>query len=357
MSKNQLIQMGKSEKIKFLIVGCGRIAQTHAKQIASTGLLLGVCDIDYTKADKLAAEYQVKAYYDFAEMLANQEKADVVCICTPNGLHASQSIIALQNGFHVLCEKPMAISPDDCKKMIATAETANRLLFVVKQNRYNPPVIEVKKALDQDRLGRIYSFQLSCFWNRTKDYYSDQWRGTLDLDGGTLFTQFSHFIDLLYWLLGDITDVESYMKNFAHQDYIAFEDTGVVILRFNSGTIGTVNYTVNSFDRNMEGSLTLFGERGTVKIGGQYLNTIDYQEIENYKISDLATGNLANSYGAYHGSMSNHDKVFANIVSVLRDNGAMTTTPFEAMKTVEIISRIYQAADRPIQLKSNTSVN
>lgn len=167
------------------------------------------------------------------------------------------------------------------------------------------------------------------------------------MDGGTLFTQFSHFIDLLYWMIGDVKDVKAITRNFAHQDTIDFEDTGVVILEFHNGAIGTVNYTVNSHGKNMEGSLTIFGEKGTVKIGGQYLNELEYQNIEGFVFKDLPVGNKANDYGQYQGSMSNHDRVYENLVEVLDHNAAISTSAFEGLKTVEIIDRIYRAAGRP----------
>jgi predicted dehydrogenase len=168
----------------------------------------------------------------------------------------------------------------------------------------------------------------------------------MKLDGGTLYTQFSHFIDLLYWLIGDVRQVKAMMANYAHQGIIEFEDTGVVILEFYNGAIGTINYTVNSYQKNMEGSLTIFGEKGTVKIGGQYLNELEYQQIEGYAIGNLPEGNKANNYGNYQGSMSNHDKVYDNLVNVLRNNASPTTLPEEGLKTVEIIEKIYQSAQR-----------
>jgi predicted dehydrogenase len=149
-------------------------------------------------------------------------------------------IISLRAGCHVLCEKPMALNSSDCLVMIQEAEKAGKHLFVVKQNRFNPPVVAVKKLLDEKKLGTIYSIQLNCFWNRDAKYYDNSWKGTLALDGGTLFTQFSHFIDLLYWMFGDIKQVKTFKKNFAHQNIIEFEDTGVVILEFENGGMGTI---------------------------------------------------------------------------------------------------------------------
>jgi predicted dehydrogenase len=240
----------------------------------------------------------------------------------------------------------MAISVYDCGEMIKEAEKANCRIFVVKQNRFNPPVQAVKKLIDEGKFGKIYSIQLSCFWNRDENYYKNSWKGTADLDGGTLYTQFSHFIDLLYWLVGDVKKVNAIIGNFAHQNMIEFEDTGVICLEFYNGVIGTVNYTVNSYQKNMEGSLTIFAEKGTVKIGGQYLNELEYQNIQDHEIKDLPKGNPANNYGQYQGSMSNHDKVYENVIEVLTKQGIIATNGFEGLKTVEIIDKIYQAAKK-----------
>jgi len=330
--------------IRFAIVGCGRIAQRHAEHINNKGILVAVCDVVKEKADQLGKEYNAKPYYSIEELLKGEPALDVITICTPNGLHAEHSIKALQAGFHVLCEKPMALKTRDCELMIKAADEAGKRLFIIKQNRYNPPVVAVKKVLDEGRLGKVYSIQLNCFWNRGKEYYSNSWKGTRELDGGTLFTQFSHFIDLLYWMLGDVAAVHSMMHNYDHQGIIEFEDTGIVMLQFVNGAIGAVNYTVNSYGKNMEGSLTIFGEKGTVKIGGQYLNELEYQNIQDYKIGDLPVGNTANEYGTYQGSMSNHDKVYDNLIDVLLHNGSMTTSSWEGLKTVSIIEKIYSAA-------------
>ena len=308
--------------------------------------MVAVCDVVTEKADKLAAMYSSKAYYSIEELLKNEGSIDVLSICTPNGLHASHAINALNAGFHVLCEKPMALTVNDCGEMIKAAERSNKRLFAIKQNRFNPPVEAVKKAMDENRLGKIHNVQLSCFWNRNADYYHNSWKGTLKLDGGTLYTQFSHFIDLLYWMIGDVRQVKALMANFAHQGVIEFEDTGVVILEFYNGAIGTINYTVNSYGKNMEGSLTIFGEKGTVKIGGQYLNELEYQNIEGYRIGNLPEGNKANNYGTYQGSMSNHDKVYDNLIEVLQNNAAISTSSFEGLKTVEIIEKIYREGVR-----------
>src|SRR5690606_34389351 len=244
---------------------------------------------------------------------------------------------------NVLCEKPMAIHVYDCGEVIKWAERMNQRLFIIKQNRFNPPVVAVKKALDENRLGKIFNIQLSCFWNRNENYYKNSWKGTKELDGGTLYTQFSHFIDLLYWFLGDFKKVQSYTKNFAHEGVIEFEDSGVVIVEFNSGTIGTINYTVNSYQKNMEGSLTILGEKGTVKIGGQYLNTLEYQCLDGEELVVHGHGNSPNHYGDYTGSMSNHDLVYQNLVKVIQHDEEISTNFFEGLKTVEMIDMIYRS--------------
>ena len=263
--------MKQNKQLRFALIGCGRIAHRHAEHILNNGNLVAVCDIIRERSDSFGIEYNTKVYYSLDELLANEKNnIDVISVCTPNGLHAEHSIKALKAGIHVLCEKPMAINVNDCGEMIKAAESNNRRLFIVKQNRFNPPVAAVKKAIDDGFLGKILSIQLSCFWNRNSDYYLNSWKGTKLLDGGTLFTQFSHFIDLLYWMISDIKTVKAFTANLGHQSIIEFEDTGVVALEFYNGAIGTINYTVNSYNKNMEGSLTIFGEKGTVKIGGQY---------------------------------------------------------------------------------------
>ncbi len=329
---------------QFAIIGCGNIGKRHAGYIQAVGRLAAVCDIDKTKAIELGKKNNAIVYFSIEELLATEKDLNVVAVCTPNGLHAIHSIQALKAGCHVLCEKPMAINSKDCRDMIAAAKQSGKKLFVVKQNRFNPPVVAVKKIIEEGKLGKIYSIQLSCFWNRSPEYYHNSWKGTKTLDGGILFTQFSHFIDLLYWMFGEVKGVNAITKNFGHRGIIEFEDTGVVILEFETGVIGTINYTVNSYKNNMEGSLTVFAERGTIKIGGQYLNTLEYQQIENYKIEMPAEKTHYNDYGFYQGSMSNHHLVYKNLSEVINGKTEMTASGFDGLKTVEIIERIYESA-------------
>lgn len=330
--------------INFAIIGCGRIAQRHAKHINNVGRLSAVCDVVEDRAVQLGEEYDANPYTDLDDMLQQETNVDVVSVCTPNGLHAEHTSRAVRAGYHVLCEKPMALSVADCGRMITEAEKANKRLFVVKQNRFNPPVAAVKDIVDGGRLGRIYSVQLNCFWNRHQQYYKESsWRGSKDLDGGILYTQFSHFIDIVYWIVGDVEKAQAVTDNFNHIETTEFADTGVVALRFRNGAIGGIHFTTNAHGGNMEGSITIFGEKGTVKIGGQYLNELEYQDLSGPAIQGVKQSAGANDYGTYQGSMSNHDKVYENLVSVFRGDNEAATVGYEGLKTVEIIEKIYSA--------------
>lgn len=332
--------------IKFAIIGCGRIAQRHAEIISNTAILKAVCDIKPDKAKAFADKFNCGKYSAIDDLLKNEPDVNVISVCTPNSFHAEHTIKSLQAGKHVLCEKPMAISVEECNKMMIEADKSGKDLFIVKQNRFNPPVAALKEIITQNKLGKILNVELNCFWNRNDEYYrQSDWKGKKALDGGTLYTQFSHFIDLIYWLIGDVKTVNAYGKNFIHNKIVEFEDTGAAIVEFENGALGTINYTVNSYSKNMEGSITVFGEKGTVKIGGQYLNVLEYQSIEGYEISGLPESRPANDYGFYQGSMSNHEKVYENVIEVLTKGGTIAANAFEGMKTVEIIERIYKSMD------------
>jgi UDP-N-acetyl-2-amino-2-deoxyglucuronate dehydrogenase len=340
------------KKLRIAVLGVGHIGSQHARHAKAIGELVAVCDIKHDRADAIAQQYSCTAYYSLDELLRGEKTLDLLSVCTPNGLHAEHTIAALKAGCNVLCEKPMATTVRDCEEMIHTAEETNRRLFIVKQNRFNPPVAALKQAIETGKLGKIIDIQVNCFWNRNQEYYRDSdWRGTLDLDGGTLFTQYSHFIDLIYWLVGDVDEVKVYTQNYLHPDTVQFEDTGVVALSFVCGAIGTVNFTIDSFGKNMEGSLTIFGEKGTVKVGGQYLNILEYQNIQDYTIPNLPPGNPPNTYGKNLGSMSNHDKVYQNIVDVLLHGGRITTDMLDGLKTVQIIEKIYRASGRKLKAR------
>jgi UDP-N-acetyl-2-amino-2-deoxyglucuronate dehydrogenase len=322
----------------FAIIGCGKIAPRHAAEIVRHGQLTAVCDIIKEKADAMAQSYNAHSYYSIDDLLKKQ--IDIVAVCTPNGLHAEHSIKALQAGCHVLCEKPLCISSADAWRMIETAKESGKKLFVVKSTRYNPALVALKKYIGENRLGDIYSFQLNCFWNRPDAYYAHSWKGDLLLDGGTLYTQFSHYIDALLWLLGDMRSVSGFRKNFAHQNIIEFEDSGVVSIEMENGTIGGLNWSVNTFQKNMEVSLSIIAEKGSIQIGGEYMNKIGYQLIDGFELNIPAAGN-ANDYGFYKGSMSNHDKIYENLVKALDDDNHPFANAMDGLKTVKAIETIY----------------
>lgn len=333
--------------IKFAIIGCGHIAQRHAKHIQQHphAQLVGAYDIVPEKNQAFVAQHQLPSFPTL-DALLQHSNADIVNVCTPNGSHHETVIAALQAGKHVLVEKPMAIRKSDCEDMVLTALRYNRSLFVVKQNRFNPPVQAVKQLIHQQKLGQIYNVVVNCFWNRNAQYYQNSdWKGTKALDGGTLFTQFSHFVDVVYYLFGDFEVKYGVVKNVAHGNLIEFEDTGHFGLHFKkSGALGSFSYTTATYQQNMEGSITVFAEHATIKIGGKYLNTIDYQATNGFDISDLPNSNPANNYGYYEGSMSNHDKVMDNVVQTLQGKAQIMTNAYEGLKVVELIEQMYTVA-------------
>lgn len=327
---------------RFAIIGCGRIAPKHAENIAALGKLQAVCDLVPEKADALARQHNAKAYYSLDDLLKGEPDIDIVSICTPNGYHAEHSIKSLQAGKHVLCEKPLCITSAAAWQMIETEKFSRKKLFVVKSTRFNPLLQDLKQLVDEGLLGTVYSFQLSCFWNRPDAYYTD-WRGKAFPDGGTLYTQFSHYIDALLWLLGDLKTATGYAANKAHQASIDFEDTGVAALELQSGVLGTLNWSVNAYRKNCEISLTILAEKGSIILGGEYLNELRYQELET-PFAFKTASHESNNYGFYKGSMSNHKEVYASLVEALKNNSPFIGS-FDGLRTVEAIEKIYKAVN------------
>ena len=327
------------------IIGYGNIGIRHKQKIEDNHQceLLAVSDIKEERLD-LIKDNKLKKFENYKELLKIQE-IDIVSICTPNHLHCQMTIDALNAKKHVICEKPMALTSSECKKMINAALKNDKKLFIVKQNRYNPPIQAVKKIINENKLGKIFSIVVNCYWNRNEAYYKNSdWKGRKDKDGGALYTQFSHFIDLMYWFGGDVKTVFANADNFNHS-YIEIEDTGSASIVFENGIIGTVNFTNCAYGKNMEGSITIFAEKGTVKIGGQYLNELEYQNIKDVKIQNLPTSQGPNEYGEYRGSMSNHHKVYENVVNTLNGDDVIDVNGIEGMKTVEIIEAAYKSIE------------
>jgi predicted dehydrogenase len=237
----------------------------------------------------------------------------------------------------------MALRKQDAEKVIYKALNAHRHVFVVMQNRYSPPSVWAKNMIDTGKLGRIYMVQLNCYWNRDERYYKqDNWHGTKDIDGGTLFTQFSHFIDIMYWLFGDIKNISVKLHSFNHQQLTEFEDSGTVSFDFVNGGVGTLQFSTSVWDKNFESSMTIIAQNGTIKIGGQYMEKVEYCHVKDYTLPELAATSLGNDYGDYKGSAQNHHYVIKNVVDVLKGRGTISTNALEGLKVVDIIERIYQ---------------
>ncbi len=335
--------MSQTKKIKFAVVGQGHIGKRHAEMIRRNANceLVAVCDI--VAKEKLGLDnLQEKFYTSIDTLLEAHPDVEVVNVCTPNGLHATHALAALNASKHVVIEKPMALSKADCEKVIYSALHHHKTVFCVMQNRYSPPSIWLKDLVEQKIIGDIYMVQLNCYWNRDNRYYkADNWKGTQTLDGGTLFTQFSHWIDIMYWIFGDITNIQAKFADFNHQHSTDFEDSGLVSFDFVNGGMGCINYSTAVWDKNLESSLTIVGSKGSVKVGGQYMDQIEICNIQDYKMPELEATNPANDYGAYKGSANNHHSVIENVVETLNGNHKISTNALEGLKVVDIIERIY----------------
>lgn len=344
--------MPENKKIRFAVIGCGHIGKRHAEMISRNTEAELIALVDVAPKESLGIEsYQVPFFQSIEEMIAADLDIDVVNICTPNGVHASQSIQALNNRYHVVCEKPMGLSKDSCEQVIFKALQVSRHVFCVMQNRYSPPSVWIKDIISSGKLGEIFMVQLNCYWNRDERYYKKEgWKGRQDLDGGTLFTQFSHFIDIMYWLFGDIKNIQGKFKDFTHKELTDFEDSGFVSFEFINGGMGSLNYSTAVANQNLESSITIIGSKGSVKIGGQYMNEVEICNIEGYKMPELVASNPPNDYGPYKGSAANHHYVIENVVDTLKGRTSATTNALEGLKVVEIIERIYNLRDRQYDL-------
>lgn len=337
--------MNTDKKIRFAVVGCGHIGKRHAEMITrdEKAELVALCDIR-PKAELGVEAYPVPFAKNLEELLKIASDVDVINICVPNGLHAEMAIKAIEAGHHVVIEKPMALTLADAERVIYTSLRYRKQVFCVMQNRYSPPSVWIKEMVDSGKLGQVYMVQLNCYWNRDERYYKPGgWHGDARLDGGTLFTQFSHFIDIMYWLFGDICDIQARFADFNHKGLTDFEDSGFVNFRFVNGGMGALSYSTAVWNKNMESSMLIVAENGSVKIGGQYMNEVEYCHVKDYEMPILAPTNPGNDYGPYKGSAQNHNFVIRNVVNVLSGmpGEMITTNVLEGMKVVDIIQRIY----------------
>jgi predicted dehydrogenase len=334
------------KKVKFAVIGCGHIGKRHAEMIQRNHNAELVALIDIKNENELQVEkFKIPFFNSLNEFFRSEIEVDIINIATPNGYHAKHAYECLDAKKHIVIEKPMALNKSDAEKILYKALNVHKQIFAVMQNRYSPPSIWIKEVVESKILGDIYLVQLNCYWNRDDRYYKDgSWHGSKELDGGTLFTQFSHFIDIMYWLFGDIKNIKSKFRDFNHTLLTDFEDSGVINFDFVSGDgIGTINYSTSVWDQNLESSMTIIAQNGSIKIGGQYMDKVEYCHIKNYIMPELAPTNPGNDYGSYKGSAQNHNYVIQNVVDVLQGKATITTNALEGLKVVEIIERIYKS--------------
>ena len=335
------------KKIKFAIVGCGSIGKRHIAVLDAEpeAEIVAICDTDEKKCKELSLLYGGLKYFTSYSQLLSEVEADIINVVTPHSLHAPMTIEALNKGFNVLVEKPMALTMSDCHAMNEAAKLNNKKLWVVKQNRHNVPVKLAKDAIDKGMLGKVFMVKCDILWNRYQGYYDESpWRGKKNEEGGALFTQASHFIDLLVWWCGDVKEVKAFMETQNHN--IETEDSGNAILKFTSGAMGSINWTTCVYNKNYEGSITIIGEHGTIKIGGQYLNKIEFWDVRGYPLQDgIEFTDKPNAYGKYQGTSSNHDKVIKTIISTMRNEEVYVDAVegFEGMRCVDAIEKMYNS--------------
>jgi len=330
-------------RIRFALVGCGRIWKNHVealKKHAANAEIVAVCDVDEKVLEAAEGATGVQGYLRYEELLAKSD-ADVVVLSTPSGLHAPQTVRAAQAGKHVVTEKPMATRWDDGKRMVAACDDAGVRLFVVKQNRRNATLQLLKKALEQQRFGRIYMVAVNVFWSRPQSYYdSAKWRGTWEFDGGAFMDQASHYVDLLDWMIGPVESVQAYTATLARN--IEVEDTGALALRWRSGTLGTMGVTMLVYPQNLEGSITVIGEKGTVRIGGIAVNEIQHWVFADKRPEDDKVKEASYQTTSVYGF--GHPLYYENVIATLRGEAEPETDGREGLRSLELLVAIYQAA-------------
>jgi UDP-N-acetyl-2-amino-2-deoxyglucuronate dehydrogenase len=323
-------------KIRFALVGCGRISRNHIEALrkhAERTELVAVCDIDPSALAKAAAETGARPYSKLNDLLTDTN-ADVVVLATPSGLHSAQTIAIAQSGRHVMTEKPMATHWGDGLRMVAACDDADVNLFVVKQNRRNPTLQLLKRAIEKKRFGRIYMVNINVFWTRPQSYYdSARWRGTWEFDGGAFMNQASHYVDLLDWLIGPIESVQAYTATLARN--IQVEDSGVMSLRWRSGALGSMNVTMLTYPKNLEGSITIIGETGTVRIGGVAVNEIQHWEFATPEPEDDLVTTASYETTSVYGF--GHPLYYDNVINVLRGEAEPETDGREGLRSLEVL--------------------
>ena len=330
-------------KVRFALVGFGRIARNHLEAIrghSDRAELVDICDVEPGALAAASAISGVRVHDDLAQLLSNSD-ADCVILTTPSGLHSKQALAAAEAGFHVMTEKPMATRWQDGLKMVEACDRAGVRLFVVKQNRRNATLQCLKMAVALKRFGRIYNVAINVFWSRPQSYYdSAKWRGTWVFDGGAFMNQASHYIDLLDWLIGPVESVQAYTSTLARD--IEVEDSGVMALRWRNGALGTVNVSMLTWPKNYEGSITIIGEKGTVRIGGVAVNEI--QTWDFMEAHEMDTGIKEASYQTTSVYGYGHPLYYDNVIRTLRGEVEAETDGREGLKSLELMIAAYRSA-------------
>ena len=333
----------KDSKIKIAVVGCGRISLKHFEAIKAHKKdleLVAVCDSDEKQLKAAVDAHGVKGYTDLRQLLKESD-AHIITICTPSGLHPEQTVRCAREGRHVMTEKPMATHWSDGKRMVRECDEAGVRLFVVKQNRFNATLQLLKRAVEKGRFGKIYTVQLNVFWSRPQEYYdSSAWRGTWEFDGGALMNQASHYVDLLDWLIGPVKSVQAMTGTLARN--IEVEDTAVMNVQWRSGAMGSMNVTMLTYPRNLEGSITILGEKGTVKLGGVAVNEFEHWEFEDADPDDEKVKNASYETTSVYGF--GHPAYYENVIATLRGEAQPLTDGREGLRSLELLIAAYMSA-------------
>lgn len=332
-----------NRKIRIAVVGCGRIAKNHfasISQFPNDFELVAVCDNNKQALESAQTEYKVKGYLSLTELLKN-EKLDVVSLCTPSGIHPEQAIEVAEAGLNVISEKPMATRWSDGVAMVKACDKAGVRLFVVKQNRRNTTLQLLKRAIEEGRFGRIYMVNLNVFWTRPQEYYdAAKWRGTWELDGGAFMNQASHYVDLIDWLIGPVEKIQAMTGTLARD--IEVEDTGVLNIKWRNGAMGSMNVTMLTYPKNYEGSITILGEKGTVRVGGVAVNEIQHWEFEDAKDYDKDIQQANYETTSVYGF--GHSLYYKNVIDVMRGGCEPETCGREGLKSLEVLIAAYLSA-------------
>ena len=327
-------------KIRIAIAGCGRISKNHfasIEQHRDNIELVAICDADPKIQEEHQNRYNIPGYHRIESML-KAEKIDLIALCTPSGLHSAETMLAARYGVNVMTEKPMATRWHDGVNMVKACNEAGVRLFVVKQNRSNATLQLLKSAVEKERFGRIYMVNINVFWSRPQEYYdSAKWRGTWEFDGGAFMNQASHYVDLIYWLIGPVESLQAYTATLARN--IEVEDTGVVSFKWRSGALGSMNVTMLTYPKNLEGSITIIGEKGTVRVGGLAVNEIQHWEFKESDPDDDNVIKASDQTTSVYGY--GHPLYYKNVIDVLQGKADPEADGCENLHSLEILTAIY----------------